>query len=40
MLLVLLAGVAALVAAIAVTPVGQEWASDLPDLFEYLQGLF
>ena len=39
-LLVLFAGVAALVAAIAVTPVGQEWASNLPDLFEYLQGLF
>lgn len=34
--LVLLAGLVALLAAIAVTPVGQEWASDISD---YLQGL-
>jgi uncharacterized membrane-anchored protein len=39
-LLLVLSGVAALGAAIAVTPVGQEWAGHLPDLFEYLQGLF
>jgi uncharacterized membrane-anchored protein len=38
-LLVLLSGAAALAAAIAVTPVGQEWASNLPDLVDYLQGL-
>jgi uncharacterized membrane-anchored protein len=38
--LVLLSGAAALVAAIAVTPVGQEWADHLPDLVGYLQGLF
>ncbi len=34
--LVLLAGLTALLAAIAVTPVGQEWAADIAD---YLQGL-
>jgi len=34
--LVLLAGLVALLAAIAVTPVGQDWASDISD---YLQGL-
>ena len=34
--LVLLAGLVALLAAIAVTPVGQDWAHDLVD---YLQGL-
>jgi uncharacterized membrane-anchored protein len=39
-LLVLLSGLVALGAAIAVTPVGQEWTDRLPDLLDYLQGLF
>ena len=39
-LLVLLAGLVALLAAIAVTPVGQEWIDSLPTSLDYLQGLF
>jgi uncharacterized membrane-anchored protein len=42
--LVLLAGLVAVAAAIAVTPVGQEWVEELgrvlSDLFDDLQGLF
>ena len=44
MFLVLLAGLIAVAAAIAVTPVGQEWADQLgrllADLTDDLQGLF
>jgi hypothetical protein len=43
LLLVMLAGLIALAAAIAVTPVGQEWArasaAALADLVDHLQGL-
>ncbi|MFW6774819.1 putative cytokinetic ring protein SteA [Nocardioides sp. CPCC 205120] len=44
LLLLVLVGLVALVAAISVTPVGQEWGDDLAsrarDLVDYLQGLF
>lgn len=38
--LVLLAGMVALGAAIAVTPVGHDWTGELSDLLDHLQGLF
>lgn len=40
MVLLLLAGLAAVGAAIAVTPVGQEWVDSFPDLLDYFQRLF
>ncbi|MCW2765637.1 MAG: hypothetical protein JWO11_1596 [Nocardioides sp.] len=44
LMLVMLAGLIALVAAVSVTPVGQEWADQwsaaLSDLIDYLRGLF
>jgi uncharacterized membrane-anchored protein len=44
LMLVMLAGLVALMAAVSVTPVGQEWADQwsaaLRDLIDYLRGLF